>query len=468
MIKDYPKLSFDSVISSLPKEYPIDLTNRINIERKKLDLTIVVLDDDPTGTQTVHGIPVLTEWGIDNIYAEFSAKSDLFFILTNSRSLSRDDANGLAKEIGKNLLEASNKAGRDFLVISRSDSTLRGHYPNEVEALQGELGNKEALKILIPAFFESGRYTINDVHYVKEDNLLVPAAETPFAKDKVFGFSNSNLKEYVEEKTGGVVKADEVVSFSLSELRIASPEDIAEKLLSCHEGDTCIVNAVSYRDLQVFALGMFLSGRKVLLRTAASIIPVLLSMASKPLLKSRDFQSKNAGGILILVGSYVPKTTVQLKRLSEVEGLRQFEVDVEKVLSEGQEMLLKYRDKINKLIGDGQDVLVFTSRKLVAVNNPLKSLEIGNRVSDFLTALIQGLSNKPKCIMAKGGITSSDTATKGLAVKKAMVLGQVEAGVPVWKLGKESKFPGMNYVILPGNVGDDNTLKNVYEIVKGR
>ena len=154
MTKKYKEQNFKSVLASLPKEYPIDLTDRINEARGKLDLTIVVLDDDPTGTQTVHGIPVLTVWGVDNILEEFVAKSNIFFILTNSRSLSPQEANVLAKEIGENLMAASKKAGRDFFVISRSDSTLRGHYPNEVEALQKELGNEDAIKILIPAFLK--------------------------------------------------------------------------------------------------------------------------------------------------------------------------------------------------------------------------------------------------------------------------------------------------------------------------
>ena len=131
-------------------------------------------------------------------------------------------------------------------------------------------------------------------------------------------------------------------------------------------------------------------------------------------------------------------------------------------------MLAEFQHNINQLISNGEDVLVYTSRKLVAANDPMRNLEIGNNISAFLTALVQGLSYRPKCILAKGGITSSDTATSGLDVKKALVMGQVEAGIPVWKLGNESKFPGMNYVILPGNVGDDNTMRHVYEIVKGK
>jgi uncharacterized protein YgbK (DUF1537 family) len=61
-------------------------------------------------------------------------------------------------------------------------------------------------------------------------------------------------------------------------------------------------------------------------------------------------------------------------------------------------------------------------------------------------------------LIAKGGITSSDIATKSLKVKLAMVAGSILPGVPVWKLGEESLFPGMHYVIFPGNVGGDDAL----------
>jgi len=463
----YKGINAEATFSALPAEYPNDLLHEIKQWSKSLNQTIVVLDDDPTGTQTVHGIPVLTEWSRNAIRNEFEQKQNIFYILTNSRSLPASKANELAIEIGTNLLEASKASGRDFFVISRSDSTLRGHYPNEVEALQEVLGNKEAVKILIPAFFEGGRYTINDIHYVKEENELVPASETPFAQDKAFGFAHSDLKLYVEEKTGSVVAADQVISISIDDLRKNNPEFISHKLKSCHDGSTCIVNAASYRDLQVFALGLLQSGREVILRTAASIVPVLAGLEKRPLLSSSDFKTENAGGVFMVVGSYVPKTTAQLDELKKEKGLHQLEVDVQRVLDEGEIMLQEFHEKINSLIARGEDVVVFTSRKLVAVNDQTKSLEIGITVSEFMTDLVKGLNTRPKCVLAKGGITSSDTATKALNTKKAMVIGQVAPGIPVWKLGKEAKFPEINYVVFPGNVGDNDTLRKVYQTVRG-
>ena len=106
--------------------------------------------------------------------------------------------------------------------------------------------------------------------------------------------------------------------------------------------------------------------------------------------------------------------------------------------------------------------MIYTSRKLVADKDPEISLLIGQKVSKFIVDLVKAVKSNPKAILTKGGITASDIAVKALGVKKAVVVGQVAAGVPVWKLGEEAKFPGMNYIVFPGNVGSDDTLKEVF------
>jgi uncharacterized protein YgbK (DUF1537 family) len=465
-MNNYIKLKAKKTFSNLPPEYSQDLLDEIRQENRKRDRTIVVLDDDPTGTQTVHGISVLTEWTASAFKREFEDKVSIFYVLTNSRSLPARSANKLSIEIGKSLRKASEITGREYFVISRSDSTLRGHYPNEVESLLEVLGKQESVRFLIPSFFEGGRYTIRDIHYVKEGDELIPASQTPFARDKAFGYQHSNLKQYVEEKTRGAVKADDVKSLSLEDLRIKSPQLVRDKINEMPDGSTCIVNAASYRDLQVFALALLTSNKKVVLRTAASIVPVLAGLDPKPLLNACDFDIQNAGGVFMIVGSYVPKTTAQLEELKKEKALQIMEVNVHRILSEGDRLLEEFTGNINRLIGSGQDVLVYTSRKLVTVDDQSGSLEIGNKVSEFMTSLVAGLTSKPKCVLAKGGITSSDTATNGLNVKKAKVIGQVAPGIPVWKLGAESRFPGINYIVFPGNVGDYDTLRKVYQTVR--
>ena len=200
------------LLASLPPEWPEDLLPEIQREVKASRRKVVVLDDDPTGTQTVHGVPVLTEWPHETLRAELTNDLPAFYLLTNSRSLQLAEAQAMNTEIGRNLVEAARQAGREFVVVSRSDSTLRGHFPGEVQALAEALRQDFDAWLIIPFFLEGGRYTINDIHYVAEGEWFVPAGETEFARDAVFGYRASNLRQWVEEKTGGRVSSEAVAS----------------------------------------------------------------------------------------------------------------------------------------------------------------------------------------------------------------------------------------------------------------
>ena len=183
---------------------------------KKIPL-LVILDDDPTGTQTCHDISVLTVWDIATLSSTFTSdttrKAGGFFILTNSRALHPDECRTLVEEVCQNLLQAAKKQGDlQFEVVLRSDSTLRGHFPLEPEAAEDVLGKANAW-ILAPFFLQGGRYTVGDVHYVEDGKgTLVPAGLTPFAKDATFGYTSSNLREWVVEKSGGRIGLDRAAS----------------------------------------------------------------------------------------------------------------------------------------------------------------------------------------------------------------------------------------------------------------
>lgn len=220
------------LLSKRSSEVDTDLRNQL-AEAKKTHLdTIIVLDDDPTGTQTVHDIPVLTHWDVNSIRKEFARGTSLFYILTNSRSLTEKAASDLALTIGQNIRHATTGLNTRFWVISRSDSTLRGHYPAEVQALAKGLQIDDGIQFIIPEFFEGGRYTVDDIHYVMQHGQLVPAAETPFANDAVFGYENSDLKKWIEEKTEGAVKATAVASISLQDLQKNNLPQLIKKLSS--------------------------------------------------------------------------------------------------------------------------------------------------------------------------------------------------------------------------------------------
>ena len=120
--------------------------------------------------------------------------------------------------------------------------------------------------------------------------------------------------------------------------------------------------------------------------------------------------------------------------------------------------------KVSELIHSGKDVVVYTSRDVIKTEDLSNNLSISTNISNALVEIVKGLTIKPQFIIAKGGITSSDVATKGLGIKKAQVIGQITQGVPAWLTGEEAKYNKMPYVIFPGNIGEVDTLTEVYKM----
>ncbi len=469
---DKERVNKTDLLNSLPDEWPENLLPTIQQHIKASRRKVVVLDDDPTGTQTVHSIHVLTEWPVERLRDELANDLPAFYLLTNSRSLTPSEAEAINREIATNLVEAGRQAGREFAVVSRSDSTLRGHFPREVKALAQGLGQNLEAWLIIPFFLEGGRYTIDDIHYVAEGDWLVPAGQTEFARDAAFGYQASNLREWVEEKTEGRVPAESVASLSIEDIRRGGPARVAERLAVLRPGDVCVINAASYRDMEVFVGGLLSAearGQRFLYRTAASFVRVRSGLAPRPLLARADFNLAESSGGLIVVGSYVPRTTSQVDSLLHYPGIISLEIDVKTLLDETRrEVEIQHLARqADQALGSGQGVMLYTSRQLLTGDDAESSLSIGRRVSEGLVALVQAISARPRYLLAKGGITSSDVATRGLNVKRAVVLGQILPGVPVWRLGPESRHPGLDYIVFPGNVGDAQSLVKIVEMLGG-
>ncbi|AKA67241.1 four-carbon acid sugar kinase family protein [Clostridium scatologenes] len=446
-------------------------------ELAELDKKIVVLDDDPTGVQTVHDVSVYTDWSLDSIENGFKEESSMFFILTNSRGFTAAETEKAHKEMSLNITEVAKKLNKDFIVISRSDSTLRGHYPLETEILKQTIEANSQVKfdgeVLMPFFKEGGRFTVNNIHYVQYDEYLVPAGETEFAKDRTFGYTKSQLGEYIEEKTKGAFKAENTTYISLESIRNLEIEKIKEQLLKVENFNKVVVNAVDYVDVKIFAIALvkaIKSGKNFMYRSAAALTKVIGGVSDKNLLTRDELikeGSKNGG--LIIVGSHVKKTTEQLEELKKCDFIEFIEfnchlvLDSEKFEAEVQGII----EKTEKLIAEGKTVAVYTSRKRLDLGEDKKEeeLKLSVKISDAVTSIVGKLKVRPNYIVAKGGITSSDVGTKGLKVKRATVAGQIKPGIPVWRTGDESKFPGVAYVIFPGNVGTKTTLREAVEIL---
>ncbi len=459
-----------TVIQPWPDAARLELHAQLMKALQTLRKKIIVLDDDPTGTQTVHDVSVYTDWTHDTLYDAFRSGENMFYILTNSRSFSKKRTIDEHCAIAHTIVRAAKETGQDFIIVSRSDSTLRGHYPVETQTLREVLESEtDAVydgEILMPFFPEGGRYTIGDVHYVAINDMLIPAAETEFARDRTFGYRSSNLREYVIEKHEGRIRSENIVSIPLESLRQCDIEGIANALRAVKDFGKVIVNAVDYADVEAFVLGFIRAleaGKRFVFRTAAALPKILGGISDQPLLNGSNLVDEgNPNGGLIIVGSHVGKTTKQLEQLRQLDGIEFIEFDVKSVLKPDvfTEEYARVLHEEEASLRAGKTVALYTSRERLdaKTGNAEDDLRLSVHISNAVTGFVRDLTVRPRFIIAKGGITSSEVGTAGLHIKRARVMGQLLSGVPVWRTGPESKFPQMPYIIFPGNVGDENAL----------
>ncbi|MFF1829009.1 four-carbon acid sugar kinase family protein [Paenarthrobacter sp. NPDC058040] len=453
---------------------------------------LVVLDDDPTGTQSVADLAVLTRWDVEDFTWAFThirenQTKPAVYVLSNTRSLDPAEAAARNEEIVRNALAAA--AGIVKLgFVSRSDSTLRGHYPLEPDVIAAtvaaETGEATDGVVIVPAFPDAGRVTIGGVHYMRasgEDaGYLTPVAETEFAKDASFGFANSEMAKYVEEKSKGRFAAENVIVLDLNIIRAGaaandpaiSAKAIADALESATDSTPIVADIVTENDFRALALGLEEAerrGKKLLYRVGPPFVRGRIGQEIRTALTSEEAYEGNtpstAGG-LIVVGSHVGLTTRQLNVLtSEHSSARIIEIDVEKLLTtatEADEYIGTVVSDVVEALREG-DVIVHTSRLLIKTDDAAASLKIARTVSAAVVAVVNRTLKTfpPRFVIAKGGITSSDVAAHGLEIRHAIVRGPMLPGiVSLWE-PVDGPAKGIPYIVFAGNVGDDQSLAQV-------
>jgi uncharacterized protein YgbK (DUF1537 family) len=435
---------------------------------------IVVLDDDPTGSQAVSDLPVLTAWDLDDFAWAFGTGHAAVYVLTNSRSLSEADAARVTREAVTNALAA---APAPLRFVSRSDSTLRGHFPLEtdviVEVLRERTGVAVDAVVLVPAFPAAGRVTVGGVHYlVGSDGARTPAGETEFARDATFGYRSSSLADWVAEKTGGRIPADRVIRLDLDLIRSGTPAIVAA-LADARGGAVAAADILTEADLDLLAAGAIAAergGQTLVYRSGPSFVRARIGQSPRPPLAATDLPEPVPGaarGGLVVVGSHVGLTTRQLERLrADNPGATGVEIDVALVLD--PRLRDRHLDEVIEAAAVGLDagmVVVNTSRALARTDDPVESLAIARTVSDAVVAVVRGIlaRRRPAWVVAKGGITSSDVATRGLEIRHAIVRGTLLPGiVSLWE-PVSGPAAGIPYVVFPGNVGGDDSLARVVE-----
>jgi len=427
------------------------------------DTKIIVLDDDPTGSQTVHSCLLLTRWDADTLKEGLRDDAPLFFVLTNTRAMNAARAEAVTREVCANLKQALAElraAGEDInpLVVSRSDSTLRGHYPVETDVIAEELGPFDA-HFLVPAFFEGGRITRDSVHYLLVDGEAVPVHKTEFARDSVFGFSHSYLPDYVAEKTGGRITADAVQRFVLADVR----GDSRPRLQALTDNACCVVDAENQADLNHFC-GQLMEaarqGKRFLFRSAASLLTALARLPAQPVVPEAMHEYvRGARPGAVIVGSHVAKTTQQLTELLKVAGTRGIEIDVEAIAADRHRLLDAVSAQAETAHARGQTVVIYTSRTEKTFSDQATRLAFGEMVSAFLMAVVHRLPRTLGFLISKGGITSNDVLSTGLSLRTSRVLGQILPGCSVVRCPTtHPRYPDLPVVIFPGNVGDRHAL----------
>jgi uncharacterized protein YgbK (DUF1537 family) len=433
---------------------------------------IIVLDDDPTGSQTVHSCLLLMRWDVETLKLGLTDESPIFFVLTNTRALTPAAALATVEEVCQNLKQAIAATGiQDFLVVSRSDSTLRGHYPVETDAIAQSLGPFDA-HFLTPAFFEGGRITKDSIHYLFVNGVPTPVHETEFAKDSVFGYRHSYLPDYVEEKTQGRIAASAVERFLLADIRAG----VLDRLIQLHDNQCVVVDAETQADLDRFAadvLAAVAQGKRFLFRSAASLLTALAALPPQPV-AAEAMATYTRGGKpgAVVVGSHVKKTTEQLEELLQAPGTEAIEVDVGHLLQDSptqrSALLQQTLAKIHTAHNAGKTPVIYTSRQELTFESVQTRLEFGIAVSTLLMDIVQGLPSDIGFLISKGGITSNDVLSRGLALTSARLLGQILPGCSIVRTPADHpQFPDLPVVLFPGNVGDRHSLAEAYLRLKG-
>jgi uncharacterized protein YgbK (DUF1537 family) len=429
-------------------------------ERERL----FVVDDDPTGSQTVAEVPLLLRFEDADLRWALDAGGKVVFALTNSRALPESEAVEVNEDLGARAQALASAAAIELRVLSRGDSTLRGHFPAEVSALDRGLRRSGAPRLdgilLCPAFVESGRVTVGDVHWVAQDGERVPVGQTEFARDPVFGYADSNLRDWVAERTGG--DRDAVDSVTLADIRDGGAERVAHVLGAARDARTVILNAEERSDLDVLARGVATAERagwRFLYRTGPSFVAARAGLPTPEPIDPPPL----AGPPLVVVGSHTELTNRQLRAAVAAHDLSVVELSVAEVVGGGRARAAE----VQRAVGAALDALgprgvaVVTSRAQLPTLDPGDAVASRRAISTSVTETVRRIveARRPGIILAKGGITSHSVAQDALATGRATVLGQLFPGqISLWRLDDSVLAPGLPYVVFPGNVGGAGML----------
>lgn len=449
-------------------------------------MKIIIIDDDPTGSQTVNGCNLILKWDYDTLFKGLKGPSNLLFILANTRSLSERDVKIRLKEICFSLNEIMNNSSfseEEFVVISRGDSTLRGHNFIEPFIINELLGPFDAT-FYIPAFIEGNRTTVNGNHFV--DNL--PIHKTIFSKDKIFGFNTSNVKELIYEQSNHQLDFNHIENIFIKDfagLESNQTNKLYIYMEKLKNNKKVIVDIMDYSQLDEFSriVKTLLRKKKFLFRSAASFISSLsnIKYTQKDYIYFSKLRRKNNNDQimkgLIVVGSYVELSTIQLNKILSISSCKPIEINVLKLYE-----LFKLEDNLNQLILFKQLILnairanssedsipvLYTSRETVSPSDNYDLIHFQHFLSAFIAEIVSFMKDEIGYLISKGGTTTSAILSQGLEADSVYLEGQILPGISLVTFNLLKQKGKLPIVTFPGNIGNDMSLIKTLEILENK
>ncbi|MEJ8281620.1 four-carbon acid sugar kinase family protein [Pseudonocardia spirodelae] len=401
-------------------------------------MKILVCDDDPTGTQSATGVEVLLRWDAD-VLTDALRRADAVYLLTNTRALDEQAAVALVSGIRADAEVAGGRLGERVRLVLRGDSTLRGHVFAECDAV-----DPDAPVLFVPAFPGGGRTTVDGTHRVRVGGEILPAHETEFARDPVFGYRDGHLPGYVREKsarTPVTVGIDDVRSGALAGVLTAA-------------GDTDVVLPDVHDDTDVARIADALRGawatREIVARGGAPLAAAVCRVSSDGLLEA---PVAGPGRTLLVCGSHTAAAGRQLAHASAGRGAPVV-VGTDDALADPDATAARLAADLSADLSAGGWAALASERERRAEHDTLAH---GESVMRAVVGAVAALREQVDVVVTKGGITGAQVARDGLGAVSARVRGQVLPGVSVWDL----TTPGgraVVQVVVPGNVGDDDAL----------
>ena len=448
-------------------------------------MKIIIIDDDPTGSQTVNGCNLILKWDYETLLKGLKDSSNLLFILANTRSLSKKDVKIRLKEICSALREIMNNssfAEEDFVLISRGDSTLRGHNFIEPYIINELLGPFDAT-FYIPAFIEGNRTTVNGNHFV--DNI--PIHKTIFSKDKIFGFNTSNVKELIYEQSNFQLDFSHIENIFIRDFELLETNQtnkLCKYIEKLKNNKKVIVDIMDYSQLDKFSriIKSLLKKKKFLFRSAASFISSLSNVkrTQKDHIYFSQLRRKNNNGKamkgLIVVGSYVELTTRQLNKVLEISLCKPIEINVFKLyefFKIGDNLNLNSLKKLimnairQNLIRESIPVL-YTSRKTIFPTDKNDLIQFQLFLSAFIAEIVSAIKNEIGYLISKGGITTNTIISEGLEADSVYLEGQILPGISLVTFNLLKQKGKLPIVTFPGNIGNKMSLVKALEILENK